>query len=43
MIVGLSPTSEMRRSQGQTNRTRLRKERLLESSRNLIHRAGLSP
>ena len=42
MIVGLSPKSGMRRSLEQANRTRLRKERLLESSRNIIHRAGLS-
>jgi hypothetical protein len=43
MIVGLSPTSGMRRSLEQANRTPLQKERLLESSRNIFHRAGLSP
>jgi hypothetical protein len=43
MIVRLSPTSGMRRSLEQTNRTLLWKGRLLESSRNIIRRADLSP
>gem|GEM_PF-6335094 len=42
MIVRLNPTSGMRRLLEQANRTPLRKERLLESSRNINHRADLS-